>query len=103
MMTIAIATRIKKHSCDEFEDVLGFDLTMDEAVKQCQKDFDHLVRQDQKDTKTLYVSVVPIPEKAIDPDDGVAYEHDGKTVVLPEFWENDADVQDIVRDGKLVD
>ncbi len=64
--------------------------------------FEREARQDQKGTKLAYVSITQIPEQPIDPDDGEAYTYYDQTIVLPEFWLNDADSEDVVRDGKLV-
>nr|DAM28059.1 MAG TPA: hypothetical protein [Caudoviricetes sp.] len=102
MKTIAISTRTYKTCGDELQDVLGLDITMEEAVKRCVHNWNCLVQQDQKNTKDFYVSIAQIPDTPIDPDDGVVYDYYDKSIVLPENWENDAESEDVVKDGKLV-
>lgn len=102
MKTIAIATKYRKHCGDQFNTVLGLDLSMAEAVAAYKRDWwDRLVDQDKKSTKLAYVSIVPIPEEV--PEDGEAFQWYDDEIVLPALWEETAlDTQDVVKDGKLV-
>ena len=102
MKTIAIVNVFLKRCGDMFSTVLGLDISLEEAAKLYTSQFEREDRQDQKGTKLAYVSIAQIPDEAIDPEDGESFTYYDKNIVLPEFWLNDADSMDVVRDGHLV-
>lgn len=102
MKTVAIATVSLKRCGDMFSTVLGLDISLEEAASLYASQFEREDRQDQEGTKLAFVSIAQIPDEATDPEDGESFIYHDKTIVLPEFWLNDADSMDVVRDGHLV-
>jgi hypothetical protein len=102
MKTIAIVNVFLKRYGDMFNTVLGLDISLEEAASLYASQFEREDRQDQEGTKLAFVSIAQIPDEAIDPEDGESFTYYDKTIVLPEFWLNDADSMDVVRDGHLV-
>lgn len=97
--TIAIYTEFPIKGCDVWQEALGVDISMDEAVKRYIHRWEREARQDQKNTKLVYVSIAQIPEVA--PENGEEYIYED-SYILPEFWLDEADSKDVVKDGKLV-
>lgn len=102
MRTVAIATEYRKNCGDQFNTVLGIDLSMADAVAAYKHDWwDRLVEQDKQNTKLAYVSIAPIPDET--PEDGEEFNWYDQVITLPALWEETTlDTKDIVKDGKLL-
>ena len=102
MKTIAIATKYRRNCGDQFNTVLGLDLSMADAVSAYKHDWwDRLMDQDKQNPKLAYVSIVPIPDET--PEDGDDFNWYDRVITLPALWEETTlDTQDVVEDGKLV-
>ena len=101
--TIAISTEYPRKGGDVWQDVVGVDISLDEAVRLYARDWSRWDRQDQKDTKLAYVSIAPVPDAVPDPDDCCEFNYYEETFKLPAFWEETTlGCQDVVKDGKLV-
>lgn len=102
MKTIAIATTYRKHCGDQFNTVLGIDLSMADAVAAYKHDWwDRLVLLDKENTELAYVSIAPIPDET--PEDGEEFTWYDSVITLPALWEETTlNTQDIVKDGKLL-
>ncbi len=99
--TVAIAVESVKGSGDEFTHVMGVGISLQAAVDEYRRYWEHQEKSDKDRTSYSYVAVVPIPDDS--PEDGdELYWYDQK-IVLPCLWENTIlDSVDVVKDGKLV-
>ena len=103
MKTIAISTECPRKGGDVWQDVVGIDISLHEAVRRYARDWSRLDKQDQKGTKLAYISIVPVPDVEPDPDDCCEFVYYNDTFRLPPFWEETTvRVQDVVKDGELV-
>ena len=103
MKTIAISTEFPRKGMDVWQNVVGIDISLDEAVKRYVRDWSREEKQDQKNTKLAYVSIVPVPDAEPDPDDCCEFVYYNDSFKLPTLWEETAlDTRDVVKDGKLV-
>ncbi|WP_302121835.1 hypothetical protein [Acidaminococcus fermentans] len=99
--TIAIATERVNGSGDEFTHVMGVGISLQSAVDEYRRYWEHQEKSDKARTSYSYVAVVPVP--ADPPEDGdELYWYDQK-IVLPCLWENTIiDSVDVVKDGKWI-
>ena len=100
--TVAIVSENPRKSGDVFTQVLGMNMTMDAAMRIYLRQFLSKELSDQRNTALAYISIVEIPEQIPDEDSAETFYWDGKTIVLPENWLDNADSQDAVKDGKPV-
>lgn len=101
--TIAISTDYPRKGGDVWQDVVGIDISLDEAVKIYARDWSRRNKQDQENTKLAYVSIAPVPDAVPDPDDCCEFNYYEESFQLPPFWEETTlGCQDVVKDGKLV-